>query len=1152
MSLPADQLANAKASAFRDVLLSDMMPGREKKVVAPKYSDLDESSFAATVKLLDSALAQIVPSEMRQRVQALQQRLQDGQAASAEERGRLSAEVRKEYQRQLDEAALDEGSYKSFVKLVDAAIPKIVPGEFHDKVLAVQQRLQAARDVGPDEKARVVAQEREAYRILLDEGAAEEATQLTEQYEALRQTLVSDARQLRESNAAAADNIDKLLEAAAALVVEQKMAAAVARLSKAADAVAATLKARRAAEATGSADARKTETREAADARVALQAYAAKVQETLDKANSRPDSEFALTGGAIIADLRAAEGGLAAQMTAALKDGQGRFQTLLKAAKDSKVQTDRANYDDLLKTLVVDVALLRKSNPVEADKVRNILRAAKDLVDKGQVRSAAIFLQKASEVLAKSSQSSQIKEVDAAVDLGRREALSEKQAALQPDLDKALKVQGQSMALRTLVRQLAQAKKEFDAAVKGNAFDDALKTKLPALASAAAALLKAHEDHALQDDALTQEWLALKPDYTTAAAKRRSAVAAPLIDRMQAARTAFNEAFSEGDMDTAKTRLALLTQRVAHALGTSQNGVPEAFSDLYIEHFPAIESVHKKTSGLRQMVGKDEVLAGPAFTDVKALLDGFAENTRLTQNQEYDAAGPQLLELAETAKRAAPTIDKLSADFEACRLAWQPLPARMAQVTRLPPWNQAARDLQLAIASSRQEIEQRLSAIDFSDATVQKIAALKLKLDEWTQLAEAQAQAQAQFEQALKAGSAYYGKAAKVHDKMSQADMPEGFESAYQEGLLAQQLIKAAEAAGDYAEAKAKVDDLKPANEKLLKIYFKASERAKESTAQLGLLEAGYETLRGVTPELKRLVDQKNELLAQFNELVDMFRFDEADVAFVRLQGAVEVAMAASKKQEAEAGPRKDAAKQAIGNHVADGTLAMRSLAEKTQLLADLQGAQALLTDDEKKLKNQLYLQLQLDEEFVVQEDARQQQIVDALANDPVLKAKLKEAQAGWSGGKTEEQKLEVLAVAHQKQCATLGIPAIPVLLIKDKPNSLGGFAPDKKVIELNSENDMFRLDFAGVMDTVLHETSHWFQQNLIERFNKGEIKPTDPDYAQVLLFSLNNNRADAYTSPGSMGKEEEGAYEAQPLEKHAMEAGARMSKALVQALAAT
>src|SRR5262249_2114378 len=131
-------------------------------------------------------------------------------------------------------------------------------------------------------------------------------------------------------------------------------------------------------------------------------------------------------------------------------------------------------------------------------------------------------------------------------------------------------------------------------------------------------------------------------------------------------------------------------------------------------------------------------------------------------------------------------------------------------------------------------------------------------------------------------------------------------------------------------------------------------------------------------------------------------------------------------------------------------------------------------------------------------------------------------------------------------QCAALDIPTIPngVVLVEEPPTNGGAFVVFAKHIRINKNNDQFKNIFAKAIDTVLHETSHWWQSCMIDEFYKGNIEEPHPDYAQIQLFALNDsrNRTDAYVSDGD-------AYKAQPKEKHAFDAGEGMSKALLERL---
>src|SRR5262249_26637155 len=216
-------------------------------------------------------------------------------------------------------------------------------------------------------------------------------------------------------------------------------------------------------------------------------------------------------------------------------------------------------------------------------------------------------------------------------------------------------------------------------------------------------------------------------------------------------------------------------------------------------------------------------------------------------------------------------------------------------------------------------------------------------------------------------------------------------------------------------------------------------------------------------------------------------------------------------------------ARQVISDLDEKGTLEIRPLAEKTKLLAGLLGCtEEPLDNNDLKLLRKLYLNLPLDEKFVAEDNKRREKIVEALVGGD-LKEELKTARDRWGkmdGEKMEdEDKRKLLAEISKRQCAALKIPEIPngVILVEKKPENGGAFDVHERQIQINKNNDNFKYQFAAAIDTVLHETSHWWQSCMIDEFYKGNIQNTHPDYAQIQLFALNDNRnrTDAYVKSG-------------------------------------
>src|SRR5690606_21785485 len=102
-----------------------------------------------------------------------------------------------------------------------------------------------------------------------------------------------------------------------------------------------------------------------------------------------------------------------------------------------------------------------------------------------------------------------------------------------------------------------------------------------------------------------------------------------------------------------------------------------------------------------------------------------------------------------------------------------------------------------------------------------------------------------------------------------------------------------------------------------------------------------------------------------------------------------------------------------------------------------------------------------------------------------------------------------------------------------------GGFSADTTRISLNRR---YLNDPKEMVDTILHENTHNFQDELVKRFIAGKIPTTDPMYNQAKTFAITHHW-DAYVKSSEDGP----AYKAQPEEMQAWEVGGNESKKLIK-----
>ena len=97
--------------------------------------------------------------------------------------------------------------------------------------------------------------------------------------------------------------------------------------------------------------------------------------------------------------------------------------------------------------------------------------------------------------------------------------------------------------------------------------------------------------------------------------------------------------------------------------------------------------------------------------------------------------------------------------------------------------------------------------------------------------------------------------------------------------------------------------------------------------------------------------------------------------------------------------------------------------------------------------------------------------------------------------------------------------------------------------ISLNSVPECGFTDLRVILDTVVHENSHAYQMMLMDKLDKGQLDPSDPAYDQARLFKENNL---AYVGNSSGNKNQNAAYEGQPLEIHANTMGPKVTRGLL------
>lgn len=209
----------------------------------------------------------------------------------------------------------------------------------------------------------------------------------------------------------------------------------------------------------------------------------------------------------------------------------------------------------------------------------------------------------------------------------------------------------------------------------------------------------------------------------------------------------------------------------------------------------------------------------------------------------------------------------------------------------------------------------------------------------------------------------------------------------------------------------------------------------------------------------------------------------------------------------------------------------------------------------EQKAMLKLYGVMKLDESFMQDDRNRRDEILTGIEGNPATK----NARAGWKNGaglsnnKTKQSQLQGI---QKIQTDVLGFKPGTMMFGMDLNGSSGQCSG--KAVHF-CDDDSLNEDFDEVLNTLVHETTHAYQNELSEKFN-SDLTPkdpgfaSDPRFAQAMLFAL-NNKPGMYAKPPPQSdpkgqlddkawKESDEyklmrrAYDNEPVEAHAWKAG--------------
>jgi hypothetical protein len=205
-------------------------------------------------------------------------------------------------------------------------------------------------------------------------------------------------------------------------------------------------------------------------------------------------------------------------------------------------------------------------------------------------------------------------------------------------------------------------------------------------------------------------------------------------------------------------------------------------------------------------------------------------------------------------------------------------------------------------------------------------------------------------------------------------------------------------------------------------------------------------------------------------------------------------------------------------------------------------------SDDKRAAQRKIYDATRLDEDFVAYDEEQRAKIAGAFKGDKDMK----KAQGGW--GKTDwKTRLKLLERVAAEQCKAYDFGPPPVVKLVDLGGDAssvtnGYFDPNTKCIVINTNAYSSANDFERAVDLIIHENSHYFQDQLCSGMIDAESRDKRL-LAQTELFKA-NNEAGAYVTSGE-APDAHATYQQQPLEEHAHLAGPEAAKAIVAALMA-
>jgi hypothetical protein len=150
-------------------------------------------------------------------------------------------------------------------------------------------------------------------------------------------------------------------------------------------------------------------------------------------------------------------------------------------------------------------------------------------------------------------------------------------------------------------------------------------------------------------------------------------------------------------------------------------------------------------------------------------------------------------------------------------------------------------------------------------------------------------------------------------------------------------------------------------------------------------------------------------------------------------------------------------------------------------------------------------------------------------------------AKQNWPNLKERERKLAIETIIKlHAQAFGFEVPLVYFHFVPMDPDVLGGLSTDGRTLMLNPTQPEFD-DFDFLFNTVVHESTHKYQQQLTFDVRFGTLGPTDSRFDQARLMAANNTAVVGRKTLASCGfsdLEAVDGYRGAPIEQHAFHWG--------------